>query len=79
MSSAPPRLGLTGSDAKHAAEINNPTAREALEVAHVAPDHFDPAFATSTYELWSYYAYSIGKNGLPLFNFVTTAFQNLLK
>lgn len=29
-------------------------------------------------ELWSYYAYYIGNNGLSLFNFGPTAFQNLL-
>lgn len=29
-------------------------------------------------ELWSYYAYYIGANGLSLFNFGPTAFQNLL-
>ncbi|KAF2843707.1 autophagy protein [Patellaria atrata CBS 101060] len=29
-------------------------------------------------EIWSYYAYYIGNNGLSLFNFAPTAFQNLM-
>lgn len=34
--------------------------------------------ATTRAEIWSYYAYYIGANGLSLFNFGPTAFQNLL-
>ncbi|KAL8697560.1 MAG: hypothetical protein Q9224_002248, partial [Gallowayella concinna] len=44
----------------------------------VAPDQFDPAFETTRREIWAYYAYYIGDNGLTLFNFAPTAFQNLL-
>ncbi|KAH6898061.1 autophagy-related protein 22-like protein [Thelonectria olida] len=33
---------------------------------------------TSRYEIWAWYAYYIGANGLSLFNFGPTAFQNLL-
>lgn len=44
----------------------------------VAPDQFDPKYETTRWEIWSYYAYYIGDNGLPLFNFAPTAFQNLL-
>ena len=44
----------------------------------VAPDQFDPNFETSKWEIWAYYAYYIGNNGLTLFNFAPTAFQNLL-
>ena len=44
----------------------------------VAPDQFDPRFETSKWEIWAYYAYYIGNNGLTLFNFAPTAFQNLL-
>ena len=43
-----------------------------------APDQFDPKFETSRFEIWAYYAYYIGDNGLTLFNFAPTAFQNLL-
>ena len=43
-----------------------------------APDQFDPAFETTRWEIWAYYAYYIGNNGLTLFNFAPTAFQNLL-
>ena len=35
----------------------------------VAPDQFNPAFETERKEIWSYYAYYIGNNGLTLFNF----------
>ncbi|KAL8809967.1 MAG: hypothetical protein Q9223_005065 [Gallowayella weberi] len=44
----------------------------------IAPDQFDPAFETTRREIWAYYAYYIGDNGLTLFNFAPTAFQNLL-
>ena len=44
----------------------------------VAPDQFDPKWETDKFEIWSYYAYYIGNNGLTLFNFAPTAFQNLL-
>ncbi|KAI1196024.1 autophagy-related protein 22-like protein [Nemania serpens] len=33
---------------------------------------------TSRWEVWSWYAYYVGANGLALFNFGPTAFQNLL-
>ncbi|KAG8529849.1 uncharacterized protein KY384_005330 [Bacidia gigantensis] len=44
----------------------------------VAPDQFDPRYETSRVEISSYYAYYIGDNGLSLFNFAPTAFQNLV-
>ncbi|MCJ1359854.1 MAG: hypothetical protein MMC33_009857 [Icmadophila ericetorum] len=44
----------------------------------VAPDQFDPKYETERWEIWAYYAYYIGNNGLTLFNFAPTAFQNLL-
>ena len=44
----------------------------------IAPDQFDPKYETSRGEVWAYYAYYIGNNGLTLFNFAPTAFQNLL-
>ncbi|KAL8947157.1 MAG: hypothetical protein Q9222_006526 [Ikaeria aurantiellina] len=44
----------------------------------VAPDQFNPAYETTRREIWAYYAYYIGNNGLTLFNFAPTAFQNLL-
>ena len=44
----------------------------------VAPDQFDPQYETSRWEIWAYYSYYIGNNGLTLFNFAPTAFQNLL-
>ena len=44
----------------------------------VAPDQFDPRYETSHWEIWAYYSYYIGNNGLTFFNFAPTAFQNLL-
>ncbi|PLB47951.1 autophagy-related protein Atg22B1 [Aspergillus steynii IBT 23096] len=44
----------------------------------IPPDHFDSAYRTTRWEIWAYYAYYIGNNGLSLFNFGPTAFQNLL-
>ncbi|OAG12210.1 MFS general substrate transporter [Paraphaeosphaeria sporulosa] len=44
----------------------------------VAPDQFDPRYETTRKEIWAYYAYYVGDNGLTLFNFGPTAFQNLM-
>ncbi|UKZ71990.1 uncharacterized protein TrAtP1_012930 [Trichoderma atroviride] len=56
----------------------------ALEVADELPGTVMPALAegdiptTTKWEIWTWYAYYIGANGLSLFNFGPTAFQNLL-
>ena len=44
----------------------------------IAPDQFDPKYETTRWEIIAYYMYYIGNNGLTLFNFAPTAFQNLL-
>ncbi|KAF3386621.1 hypothetical protein F1880_000690 [Penicillium rolfsii] len=44
----------------------------------VVPDQIDEKYRTTKREIWAYYAYYIGNNGLSLFNFAPTAFQNLL-
>lgn len=44
----------------------------------VAPDQFDPRYETTRTEIWAYYSYYVGDNGLTLFNFGPTAFQNLM-
>ena len=44
----------------------------------VAPDQFDPKYETAKWEIWSYYCYYIGNNGLTLFNFGPTIYQDLL-
>ncbi|KAK4547518.1 hypothetical protein LTR36_000474 [Oleoguttula mirabilis] len=50
-----------------------------VEAEHpVAPDQFDEKYETSKREIWAYYSYYIGNNGLSLFNFGPTAAQNLL-
>lgn len=56
----------------------------AIEVADELPGTVMPALAegdiptTTKWEIWTWYAYYIGANGLSLFNFGPTAFQNLL-
>lgn len=44
----------------------------------IAPDQFDERYQTTKYEIWAYYSYYIGNNGLTLFNFAPTAAQNLV-
>lgn len=44
----------------------------------VAPDQFDPKWETTRGEIFAYYSYYIGNNGLTLFNFAPTAAQNLV-
>ena len=52
--------------------------QDSSEELPIAPDQFDPQYETSRWEIWAYYSYYIGNNGLTLFNFAPTAFQNLL-
>lgn len=68
-------LNAPATDAKNA-ELDPQSLPEDEQPA--APDQFDPAYETSKWEIWAYYAYYIGNNGLTLFNFAPTAFQNLL-
>jgi len=58
-------------------EIAEP-ANTAEDVRPIAPDQFDPKYQASKWEIWSYYLYYVGNNGLTLFNFGPTAFQDLL-
>lgn len=83
MASAAPALDLSSAPAEDApkeSSLNSgDKATEAVLSDHpVAPDQFDPRWETDKWEIWSYYAYYIGNNGLTLFNFAPTAFQNLL-
>ncbi|KAL9529753.1 Autophagy-related protein [Sphaerulina musiva] len=48
------------------------------EVRPVAPDQFDVRYETTKKEIWAWYGYYMGNNGLTLFNFAPTAAQNLL-
>lgn len=49
-----------------------------LDERPVAPDQFIEGFETSRWEIWSYYAYIAGNNGMGPFQFAASAFQNLL-
>ncbi|KEF53743.1 uncharacterized protein A1O9_10144 [Exophiala aquamarina CBS 119918] len=44
----------------------------------VAPDQFITKYETTKWERWAYYSYYVGNNGLTLFNFAPTSFQDLL-
>ncbi|RDI86921.1 hypothetical protein Vi05172_g3162 [Venturia inaequalis] len=82
MSVAKAGLAATAASAQ-AEEATNATAGLATaetpeDVRPVAPDQFDPRYETSSAEKWSYYTYYIGNNGLTLFNFGPTIFQDLL-
>lgn len=85
MASATPALGLSSAPAedppreeKRANSLNSPSPNASLSDHPIAPDQFDPRWETDRLEIWSYYAYYIGNNGLTLFNFAPTSFQNLL-
>src|SRR4051794_7191274 len=82
MSSATPGLDLisaSGEDPpKSVLTVPSSSPPGSLSDHPIAPDQFDPKWETDRVEIWSYYAYYIGNNGLTLFNFAPTAFQNLL-
>jgi len=70
----------TSAEAEEAKQVP-PTvdAYDALdEDRPIAPDQFDPKFETTKWEIWAYYSYYVGNNGLTLFNFAPTSFQDLL-
>lgn len=78
-SSSPARGGGDDSQKKDLAEPS-----EAVEITDELPGTILPALGegdiptTSKWEIWTWYGYYIGANGLSLFNFGPTAFQNLL-
>ena len=83
MASAPPALDLASAPAEDPPRFTSTNDGEkdigaTLSDHTVAPDQFDPKWETDRLEIWGYYAYYIGNNGLTLFNFAPTAFQNLL-
>lgn len=84
MASATPALDLASAPAEDPPKpINNigeqlRSSDASLSDHPIAPDQFDPKWETDKWEIWSYYAYYVGNNGLTLFNFAPTAFQNLL-
>ncbi|KAH6673698.1 putative autophagy protein [Halenospora varia] len=82
MASAAPALDLSSAPAedppKSSTLVNDPSPAASLSDHPIAPDQFDPKWEADKYEIWAYYSYYIGNNGLTLFNFAPTAFQNLL-
>lgn len=83
MASAAPALDLSSAPAedppKSSTLVGDGKGTQTTLSDHpVAPDQFDPKWATDKWEIWSYYSYYVGNNGLTLFNFAPTAFQNLL-
>ena len=51
---------------------------DGLNEQPVAPDQFLEGFEANRREIWSYYAYIAGNNGMGPFQFAASAFQNLL-
>jgi hypothetical protein len=80
MASAAPGLDLVAAapEDPHNKEASGATTNDELSDHPIAPDQFDPRLETDRFEIWSYYLYYVGNNGLTLFNFAPTAFQNLL-
>ncbi|CAO3697179.1 unnamed protein product [Umbelopsis ramanniana] len=56
---------------------SNPSA-DVLPGGRLPGTNDDERFATTRKELWSYYSYYVGNNGLGPFNFGPSQFQNLL-
>jgi MFS-type transporter involved in bile tolerance (Atg22 family) len=80
-----PNAGIAAAASSAQAEDAAGTNAELLDplstpddVQPIAPDQFDPRWETSKWEVWAYYSYYVGNNGLTLFNFAPTTFQNLL-
>ncbi|KAI7339266.1 hypothetical protein KC315_g1311 [Hortaea werneckii] len=81
MAANDPGLAQTSAAAEDSSKgmVENTKDAGVLEETHaVAPDQFDQKYETSKYEIWSWYSYYIGNNGLTLFNFAPTASQNLV-
>ncbi|KAK0288703.1 hypothetical protein LTS16_003912 [Friedmanniomyces endolithicus] len=80
MASAPPGLAQVSAPAEDPSKGMVEDGKDGLvEQDHpIAPDQYDERFETSRWEIWAYYSYYIGNNGLTLFNFAPTAAQNLL-
>lgn len=72
------QLAAPAEDPDKGMVVTDPAEGAIIEEHPIAPDQFDERFETSRYEIWAWYAYYIGNNGLTLFNFAPTAAQNLL-
>ncbi|KAI7539140.1 hypothetical protein KC316_g15734 [Hortaea werneckii] len=81
MAANDPGLAQTAAPAEDPSKgmVENTKDGGILEETHaIAPDQFDQKYETSKSEIWSWYSYYIGNNGLTLFNFAPTASQNLV-
>ncbi len=81
MASADPGLALAANekdDPIRGAYEKDSSGDEVEEEQPIAPDQFDERYETTKHEIWAYYSYYIGNNGLTLFNFAPTAAQNLV-
>lgn len=69
-----PNAGIAAAaDSAEAQDATNLKAEVSSgEERRVAPDQFDPKYETSKWEVWSYYGYYVGNNGLSLFNYAPT-------
>jgi MFS-type transporter involved in bile tolerance (Atg22 family) len=89
MSSPDPAITSHSTDQENHATSTEPSQTQAPKDVHITSDSQVspialPVFAqgqnpqTSRWEIYSWYGYYVGANGLALFNFGPTAFQNLL-
>ncbi|KAI0008004.1 autophagy-related protein 22-like protein [Xylariaceae sp. FL0662B] len=85
MSSAPDPAVVLQPEAQEPHDAKKPKQDESIAPERESREVFiapilasDEVPETSKWEIWSWYTYYIGANGLALFNFGPTAFQNLL-
>jgi len=71
-------VGALADDAAQGAITQHKDGTHVEEHRTTVPDQFDSRFETGRFEIWAWYAYYVGNNGLSLFNFAPTAAQNLL-
>ncbi|PWY73584.1 MFS general substrate transporter [Aspergillus heteromorphus CBS 117.55] len=80
-SSTPTRNSTPDERKSQDLDIAREIDKDQEDVERLAPDQIDDRYRTTKWEIWAYYAYYIGNNGLSLFtdtDFAPTAFQNLL-
>ncbi|KAF3004001.1 hypothetical protein E8E14_008402 [Neopestalotiopsis sp. 37M] len=79
MSSIPDPAAIHGASApSHHDDKEAPSVQDFEAGVALSDPPQDDVPTTTRKEIWSWYAYYIGANGLSLFNFGPTAFQNLL-
>ncbi|KAJ4200784.1 hypothetical protein NW759_015810 [Fusarium solani] len=74
-----PESDMATAEPRGSKDLHDDTTKQDVSTGIVIPTLVEGEILTTTkWEIWSWYAYYIGSNGLALFNFGPTAFQNLL-